>query len=340
MSQQDPTSATLDQALTALYLEGVDQEYTRINAESSIRSSEITGRAWGDISDSESTQTTTEYSALGYMSDSESKDSDDCIIQEPATSTKSYAFVASGANVHQEEKSMNVLDVIDIDDSDSDHEYGEIKSTIGDDVKPKHLCRFFNTRRGCDKGDACKFKHERQVCAFFSSTQGCTASDDCPFIHDTNKTPSVQLKPCPNKDCPNLCIGKQCMQCHNLMNSHQEHKVKFIHRDRSPRRHQSAGGYDKWNRRGYRTYHGSREFCDRRNNQSNYYPYRSRSHTGREYPRKQHRIHACPEPDCRNTCLGRRCRECHLNSRTKQHTSDCNPRGGYRSDEGGCHDEK
>jgi hypothetical protein len=79
-------------------------------------------------------------------------------------------------------------------------------------------CRFFNTARGCSKGENCNFLHKKNVCAFFLTDKGCVLKD-CPFIHDKNQTSSVVLKTCPQ--CDNYCIGKQCRDCHNKMKERQ-----------------------------------------------------------------------------------------------------------------------
>jgi len=46
------------------------------------------------------------------------------------------------------------------------------------------LCDFFNTARGCVKGDACDFIHQKQkVCDFYLKPQGCRKGALCDFLH-------------------------------------------------------------------------------------------------------------------------------------------------------------
>jgi hypothetical protein len=84
-------------------------------------------------------------------------------------------------------------------------------------------CKFYASRDGCKKGNRCTFSHvmDNPVCAFFNSTQGCTNGRGCAFVHSHTATASQLLHPCPNDECVNLCIGKQCMDCHN--NHREEH---------------------------------------------------------------------------------------------------------------------
>jgi hypothetical protein len=44
----------------------------------------------------------------------------------------------------------------------------------------------------------------------------------------------------------------------------------------------------------------------------------------------------CPEAGCRNTCLGRRCRDCHFRGQSSSSTQPAS----YASDEGGFHENK
>lgn len=81
-------------------------------------------------------------------------------------------------------------------------------------------CHFFSTRRGCSKGDECKFVHER-ICAFYP---GCK-NENCNFIHDESKQSSAVVKICPTKGCGNQCLGKICRECHQkIQNSNQNNQ--------------------------------------------------------------------------------------------------------------------
>jgi len=50
-------------------------------------------------------------------------------------------------------------------------------------LRPK-VCDFHGTARGCVKGDACEFIHQKnKVCAFFLQPQGCRKGNLCDFLH-------------------------------------------------------------------------------------------------------------------------------------------------------------
>ena len=65
-----------------------------------------------------------------------------------------------------------------------------------------------------------------RVCAFFTSEKGC-ARQQCPFVHDFTAPTSITLKPCPNADCSNMCIGKQCQACHLHMMGKSAHRSEI-----------------------------------------------------------------------------------------------------------------
>lgn len=49
--------------------------------------------------------------------------------------------------------------------------------------KPK-ICSFYNTERGCVKGDHCVFLHVKdKICDFWLSEQGCKKGEYCDFKH-------------------------------------------------------------------------------------------------------------------------------------------------------------
>lgn len=181
----------------------------------------------------------------------------------------------------------------DMSEPEQDVEEGEIHTP-----KP---CKFYNSRRGCRQEDKCSFLHERQVCAFFVSDQGCHVYE-CPFMHVNDAAPKVVLKSCPNKNCTNLCIGKQCMKCHSEMK--------------------------RYNTR----YYGNKRIMGPYNHSSSRHrQYRSREYTGKEFRKRQ--VRSCPISGCRNTCIGRRCRECHIHNRKSEKNYN------YKSDDGGYHEE-
>ena len=142
-----------------------------------------------------------------------------------------------------------------------------------DNEKSEKICRFFNSFRGCKKGDECNFVHEQLPCAFFASEQGCTYNDRCPFSHDMNNISNVHLKQCPNDNCQNQCIGRQCMQCHNIMD-----RVKQPKNTRRPRQR--------------------------------FVPYTNNNNINNS-TRYDRPTHICPVPNCENMCTGRICRDCH-----------------------------
>jgi hypothetical protein len=233
-------------------------------------------------------------------------------------------------------------------ESDDEPGYQQEETKNESKQETKRMCKFFNSRRGCNKGTDCTYLHEQQVCAFFVSEQGCSAAKDCPFIHDSNAIPSVTLKPCPNSNCKNLCIGKQCMQCHARMNPDTGDQHRRSNRDnrssrdnRSYRHLSSREPYNSSSRFSNRDDNPKEDYRIRSTTRSSprNHPYRSNSYAGREYPTRDEnaRVRACPETNCRNTCLGRRCRECHLRQIAR---SSMNNKREYRSDDGGFHDKQ
>jgi hypothetical protein len=50
-------------------------------------------------------------------------------------------------------------------------------------LRPK-VCDFHGTARGCVKGDACEFIHQKnKICDFFLKPQGCRKGNLCDFLH-------------------------------------------------------------------------------------------------------------------------------------------------------------
>lgn len=75
----------------------------------------------------------------------------------------------------------------------------QFKSTNTDVIKKQRPCSYFNTPRGCAKGDACDFQHisgskpgvsslepvekKNRVCDFFNTMRGCVKGESCDFLH-------------------------------------------------------------------------------------------------------------------------------------------------------------
>ena len=87
------------------------------------------------------------------------------------------------------------------------------------------MCKFFNSKGGCRR-IGCHYEHIAVRCAFFVSPTGCKTGDACRWLHVENDrlpfpkpgggvtfTPPM-IKPCPNQNCQNVCIGSQCRDCH------------------------------------------------------------------------------------------------------------------------------
>ena len=87
-----------------------------------------------------------------------------------------------------------------------------------DDEGSRRPCRVYNTRRGCDRGDFCRFSHEKQTCAIFNSVSGCK-KNNCMFLHAKSRSAVKPVRSCPN--CKEPCIGKQCSRCHRRMKNHK-----------------------------------------------------------------------------------------------------------------------
>jgi hypothetical protein len=128
--------------------------------------------------------------------------------------------------------------VVNIDQSTHSSGKDEAPATITND----RVCRFFNTRRGCIKGESCDFSHVRQPCLFFNSDNGCVHGDRCGYLHvKVIATTNDRLKECPNSGCSNSCIGKQCSSCHNAMNGGEDRSRRRDRRDSGSRREHQGG---------------------------------------------------------------------------------------------------
>jgi len=60
-------------------------------------------------------------------------------------------------------------------------------------AKSDRLCRNFNTKRGCVKGDDCNFRHAKGPCAYFNTEKGCVKKD-CAFLHERGVVPPKRFR--------------------------------------------------------------------------------------------------------------------------------------------------
>ena len=67
----------------------------------------------------------------------------------------------------------------------------------------------------------------RNVCAFFNTHTGCKNGSNCSYLHDVNQRAINNVHRCPNPNCTNLCIGKQCSVCHRLQKEAKYPTWKF-----------------------------------------------------------------------------------------------------------------
>lgn len=80
----------------------------------------------------------------------------------------------------------------------------------------QEICRYFNTRNGCNRKDNCAFAH-------VSNTKPIRRALGDRWQRKEQQSQQQQSQPikilhkCPNADCSNMCFGKQCSQCHEAM---------------------------------------------------------------------------------------------------------------------------
>jgi hypothetical protein len=67
----------------------------------------------------------------------------------------------------------------------------------------------------------------RKVCAFYNTSNGCKNGSNCGYLHNVNLLPMNNVHRCPNPNCTNSCIGKQCSVCHCLQKEAKYPKWKF-----------------------------------------------------------------------------------------------------------------
>jgi hypothetical protein len=100
------------------------------------------------------------------------------------------------------------------------------------------ICRYFNTRQGCNRGDQCTFLHAQKPRFNGSNGNGngnttsmnpmnagalpvAMGRRSVPWQKNNNFGPSQgqarSLHKCPNTGCTNMCLGKQCSRCHQAM---------------------------------------------------------------------------------------------------------------------------
>ncbi|KAI6149793.1 hypothetical protein BKA82DRAFT_23588 [Pisolithus tinctorius] len=81
--------------------------------------------------------------------------------------------------------------------------------------KPRGVCKYYNTARGCFAGDACKFLHgadekyspydKAKVCRYYVKGH-CTRGDRCWFRHELPKAPPEQVQP--DAETCSICMEK------------------------------------------------------------------------------------------------------------------------------------
>lgn len=169
----------------------------------------------------------------------------------------------------------------------------------------KTICRFFNSRHGCRKGNNCTFLHDKYGCIFFQSGSTCTFGDKCPFLHDMKAPTKAQFKKCPNPGCSNDCLGKQCSACHNYMHGKQQTRTYYRESRDTRYGRDSRDGRD------------SREHDYKHQDISVNEPYRSRSrhpstyNRSRSHPYDQRPTYKCATHNCNNSTSRVYCRYCH-----------------------------
>jgi hypothetical protein len=228
------------------------------------------------------------------------------------------------------------------DDQEEDEQEEESSSRKwGDDNEQKEshsidrsrICKFFNARRGCLKGADCDFVHEKFTCAFFMSEGGCSFGDNCSYSHVPGGPLSAVLSPCPTENCPNVCAGRQCLQCHRKMaensRSYSDNN-NYRRRDERDRNSDRRSGYTssygnerrkisrdrvehgrveedtQWKTVSRRSDDRDRDRDSKRRREERCAPYPSRPRQRQVY---EH-IKICSRSGCRNTTLDDKCIRC------------------------------
>lgn len=89
----------------------------------------------------------------------------------------------------------------------------------------QQICKFYNSKEGCKKGDQCNFQHtekssdklpmDQTNCRFYATGKGCLKGDECPFLHSTDSR--VKNVPCRFGSSCNK--GDTCSYMHTNMNT-------------------------------------------------------------------------------------------------------------------------
>eukprot|EP01084_Bolivina_argentea_P008420 15771_1 len=101
------------------------------------------------------------------------------------------------------------------------------------------VCYYYNTPKGCKKGDACDYKHpkkqpstneKQKVCTFYNTAKGCNKGIHCPFQHPKNS--QQEQKEAPNKPnnamIPQMDKMEELKTLHTIWFTHQDVNVKNL----------------------------------------------------------------------------------------------------------------
>lgn len=121
-----------------------------------------------------------------------------------------------------------------------------------------------------------------KACAFFHTSSGCMHGKSCNYSHDPNATPTTNLKSCPNQNCDNMCIGRQCRHC-----------------DQQKRQKRMFGKTEQI---------GPTESCTE---ETKYVYYPKLKWRQQSYHHRQKTLKMCRQCGV-NKCMGTRCRQCHF----------------------------
>jgi len=114
-------------------------------------------------------------------------------------------------SVEEQEKPIPME--IDQSSSEEEEERYEAKTKVeshedDEEEAQVRICRFFNGKRGCNKGEDCDFLHVlkpvkpnragQKVCRFWKTKEGCNKGDECTFLH-SDVAPKAKNKPGPRR---------------------------------------------------------------------------------------------------------------------------------------------
>lgn len=110
---------------------------------------------------------------------------------------------------------------VDTEPEEEQSETEKQKEEKEEEEKLKYaLCKFYTSFSGCYNGDSCKFEHPN-ICKNFNSQRGCPRTSTCKFTHVISRNPKHILRQCPNFNCGNMCVGRQCEPCHKKYQSYK-----------------------------------------------------------------------------------------------------------------------